>query len=234
MYDQQGQCDGIPSPSYCATLRGGLYNQQSSTTSKPADPAPVNDTGSLNQELWIRDTLSIGTKATIPDFLFGIPRQKIGGDYEPMNVLPLTSDSTLLSALKSGNHIGSKTWSMWWGLDGATAPATRDGTFVFGGYDAAKASGTNFTAPLNPTLACPSGMIVNLNDLLLSFPNGTQSSLLNKNQGGLAACLIPDWPMAIDLTYSYFQIFETLTNTVNLGRSFGTNFYGMLYDPEEV
>jgi len=42
----------------------------------------------------------------------------------------------------------SCTWSFYNGLTGSTPDKQADGTFVFGGYDAAKVSGSNVTLPL--------------------------------------------------------------------------------------
>ena len=60
---------------------------------------------------------------------------------------------TILNILKSAGHIGSRTWSLCWGLAGATAHAQVDGSLVFGGYDAGKVKGPNFTQPLTAS-AC--------------------------------------------------------------------------------
>ena len=193
-------------------------------------PETPNDNSSISTALWYTDTIGLGNGIQLSQFPFGVPRQQIGGDYETMNVLGLTTQSSsFLSQLQQQGHIGSKVWSMWWGMNGATAPATQDGTIVFGGYDAGKVIGPNFTSQLNPTGTCPSGILVNVSNVTLSFPNGTATGLIASNQGEFAACIVPDWPMAIDLGYEYFETFEDITGTENIGRSMGPNFYGMLY-----
>lgn len=123
---------------------------------------------------------------------------------------------------------------MWWGQDGSSTSATHDSIFVLGGYDRAKIIGTNFTAPLSPTEACSTGMNININNVIISWPNGTQKELLTHGEGGFSACLQPDWPMFMDMKYDYFANFETYTGTSSIGRSFGTNFYGMLYPNDEL
>ncbi|KAK4548165.1 hypothetical protein LTR36_010034 [Oleoguttula mirabilis] len=110
-----------------------------------------------------------------------------------------------------------------------------DGQIVFGGYDAAKTKGNNYTKSLQlPTLACSSGMEVTVTDMVLNFPNGTDSSMLG--YGAIAACIMPDYPLIFTFPDTYYTQFETLTKTSNVGRGGGAGigYSGPLYWPEEV
>ena len=216
----------------------GQFAPRPSPKSSVADteigPEIENDNAMVTSAQWMTDDIGLGQNVQLQSFPFGVPRQAIGGDYETMNVLGLNTNSSILETLVQQGKISSKVWSMWWGMDGATAPATQDGTIVFGGYDQSLVSGRNYTQPLNPTPACATGMLVNVNDIELSFPNGTQGGLVSPDQGGFAACLDPTWSMALDIDEDLFENFETITGTEEIGRSFGTNFYGLLYPPDDV
>lgn len=192
------------------------------------------DNATITSGKWLTDNIGLTQSVQLQKFPFGVPRQAIGGDYETMNVLGLNTNSSILSTLLQQGNIASRTWSMWWGKDGATAPATQDGIFVFGGFDLSKVSGPNYTAQLNPTPACATGMLVNVNDITLSFPNGTEGNLVSPDQGGFAACIDPTWSMALDIDNDLFENFESITGTMDEARSFGTNFYGLLYDSDDV
>lgn len=114
-----------------------------------------------------------------------------------------------------------------------------DGNFVFGGYDRAKVSGANFTQGLiysNP--ACSTGMLVTITDISLNWNNGTTTSLFDGTQSdAMSACIVPDYPVLMTIPYEpYFGRFTDYTaNAVSsFGRSFGINFYGMLYTSGET
>ena len=95
-------------------------------------------------------------------------------------------------------------------------------------------STANYTAALNPTTACVTGMLITINSVSLSWPNGSQTGLTSQDEGGFAACIVPDWPMAINLHLDDFEDFESATNTMSTGRSAGINFWGMLYPNDET
>lgn len=130
----------------------------------------------------------------------------------------------------------SRTYSWWYGLVGAIADAKMDGQLAFGGYDAAKATGSNYTKSLAPnSLSCTTGMNVIVSDLVLNFPNGTDASIIAP-YSGLSSCILPDYPAIFTFPADpYYASFEQLTATSSIGREQGTGgFGGMLYWPGEV
>lgn len=120
---------------------------------------------------------------------------------------------------------------MYWGVASGTSPPQMDGTFVFGGYDNAKVQGQHFTqAMVPPTLACSTGMVLQISDLMINLPDGSTPSLFSSQAAEIAVCLVPDWPMITGLPYNpYYRNFESLTGTTNTGHSTGLNFGAMLY-----
>ena len=111
-----------------------------------------------------------------------------------------------------------------------------DGQIVFGGYDAAKVSGTNYTMPLAPPRQeCHSSMSVTISDISLGFPNGTTTSITSPNI--IIACILPHYPLIVTLPQvPFYDSFEIHTGTKNVGRGGGTgiDFGGMLYWPDAV
>ena len=236
---------GGTSEAFCTTYRGGLYNLGASTTYDAAstvyeaggDPSDIER--ALGTHIWVNawanDVLSF-KGISLPDFALGMPGWDFGGNFDTQSVVGLGVNSTLLSALEAAGKISSKSWSWWWGQTGATEDVQMDGSIVFGGYDKAKTVGDRYTQKLTTNaLGCPSGMSVSLTDVVLNFPNGTQSSMLSPNQ--LSACLQPDFTYLISLPESpYYDNFEDLTQTSNLGRAggHGLGAAGMVYRPDEV
>lgn len=107
-----------------------------------------------------------------------------------------------------------------------------DGSFVFGGYDRAKTTGQGYTQALsyaNPN--CPTAMLVSITDMILDFANGTTASLFNGVQAtAISACIVPDYPVLMTLPDNpFFTNFEIITNETLSNRSFGINYYGMVY-----
>jgi hypothetical protein len=154
--------------------------------------------------------------------------------YHPQAAIGLGRNSTLLNALVSTGKIASRSWAMFWGRQGATADAQMDGNFVFGGYDRAKASGANFTQGLvYSNTACSTGMLVTITDISLNWDNGTTTSLYDGSQSAaMSACIVPDYPVLMTIPYEpYFNRFSGITgdSILSFGRSFGINYYGMLY-----
>ena len=184
---------------------------------------------------WVNDQLSLGN-ITLPSFPIGMPSWDYGGTFDTQGNIGMGVNSTLLTALKAAKAITSRSYSWWWGQTGATDTVQMDGSIVFGGYDKAKTTGEQFTQKLQaPTTSCPSGMQVTMTDLVLNFPNGTQSSLLSPNQ--VTACLQPDFTVLMTLLQSpYYNNFEEFTQTNSIGRGGGNgiNARGVLYSPDDV
>jgi hypothetical protein len=147
-------------------------------------------------------------------------------------MIGLNSNSTVLNALKDSGQILSRTWSMFWGLTGIVPSQQSNGSFVFGGYDAAKVQGANLTQPLQlNSQACQSGLLVSITDINMRYPNGTTFSLFGGSHStGLNACIDPGFPTAITMPYTYWETFEEICQCETSERSFGVNFYGMIFD----
>lgn len=122
---------------------------------------------------------------------------------------------------------------MFWGLDGPNKHSQMDGTFVIGGYDRAKVSGPNYTAPLANDKECDTQMLVTISDLILNFANGTNASLFNGTRNAaLKACIDPSYPVLMTLPLPFYRAFQNYTNQFDNGfnRTFGLPFYSMVYN----
>ncbi|EPE09835.1 aspartic-type endopeptidase [Ophiostoma piceae UAMH 11346] len=254
VYGNDGHCDTGVSSSKCTTFRGGAYNAIGSSTRKvPASGSYPADSAPWSALSFSADTLFLGlnstslasssddnTSTSLDNFAFGIPLNDLGQQgYHPMNALGLGFNSTLLNALKSTGRIASRSWSMFWGLNGADSTAQMDGVFVLGGYDAAKVvESQRYTQSLaGPGSACSSRMVVTITDMILNFSNGTNASIFPGAESTvLQACITPDFPTLMTLpTDPYFDAIEILTNaSMNEQRSSGLVYYSNRYLPKEL
>ncbi|RHZ48577.1 putative aspartic-type endopeptidase [Aspergillus thermomutatus] len=224
----------------CMTFRGGLFDKSKSTSvgATSTDSYPTDSSPYPSLEMF-SDTLTLTSSINVTKFPIGMPKSDWGEQgYHPQAAIGLGRNSTLLNALVSTGKIASRSWAMFWGRQGATADAQMDGNFVFGGYDRAKVSGANFTQGLvysNP--ACSTGMLVTITDISLNWSNGTTTSLYDGTQStAMSACIVPDYPVLMTIPYEpYFKRFSSVTgdNIFSFGRSFGINYYGMLYPSGE-
>lgn len=122
---------------------------------------------------------------------------------------------------------------MFWGKTGATADTQQPGSFVFGGFDRAKASGEGHTDELYfSNSLCSTGMLVTVTDMVLDFANGTQASLFDDSQSiAMSACIEPDYPGLMTLPYDpYLQRFQDLTQHYLTSAYYSVYYTGMLYD----
>jgi hypothetical protein len=153
--------------------------------------------------------------------------------YFPMNALGFGQNSSIFRALLSSRQIASRSWSMFWGLDGPNKHSQLDGSFVIGGFDQAKVNGPNYTQPLANDDSCDTKMMVTISDLVLNFLNGTDVSLFNGTRNtALKACVDPSYPVLMTLPIQYFKVFQNVTNQPDRGfnRTFGLPFYSMVYN----
>ena len=228
----------------CVSYRGGLYDVQSSSTSSsaadvyaaggdPRDEQPIIIQDSpfsawVNDDLLVEDT-------TLEGFPIGMPGTSLYPGYDNQNNLGMGPNSTILNALLAAKKIASRSFSFWWGLQGATPGAQMDGHIVFGGYDAAKVLAPNITMAMTPpSLACHSSMFVMISDVSLGFPNGTKASLTSPNS--IVACILPHYPAMLYFPETpYYDRFEAYSGTTNVGRGGGNGIQsGMLYGPDDV
>ncbi|RYC57549.1 hypothetical protein CHU98_g8664 [Xylaria longipes] len=233
VYGTNGYCtDPGISATGCTTWRGGQYALLSSDTRRqppnpnPPDKPPYPGTATYT------DVFEINNNVTLDDFAIGVPLsdwQEQG--YHPMMALGLGANSTLLSSLEAGKRIASRVWSMFYGLTGSNSNAQLDGSLVFGGYDRAKVSGKAYTQKLRPDQRCSTQMLLTIDDIIIHFPNGTDASIVaTTTNGSFSACIVPDFPGLMSLANNpYFEMFQIVTNTSISQRSFGQEFYTLLY-----
>lgn len=215
-------CFDRTSDTQCLTIRGGLYDPSKSATALNEHTATDagGDASDTERAIgthiwyseWAKDSLQAGN-ATLENFPIGMPGFDFAGIVNTQANIGLGRNSTILNALKDANLISSRTYSYWWGLNSAAEANSMDGQIVFGGYDAAKVKGANFTQKLLPSsLACPSGMYLTVTNMELGFPNGTKADMLAPST--LSACIRLDWPAIASLRYDPFVMrFEDLTGT---------------------
>ncbi|RYP50188.1 hypothetical protein DL768_004244 [Monosporascus sp. mg162] len=236
VYETNGYCtDPAPeSEDGCTTWRGGQYNMlESETRRQDAEDDHPRDGSQYPEMRFYTDVFKINENITLDDFSLGVPLQDWAQQgYHPMMAFGLGEDSTILRALKSGNHIASRTWSMFFGWTGANSNTQLDGTFVFGGYDRAKVYGQGYTQDLKRDERCATDMLVVIDDVVLNFPNGTDASIVAKTSSGpFEACIIPDYPVMMTIAYDpYMLAFIEHTNTSISQRSFGVSYYSLLYN----
>jgi hypothetical protein len=179
------------------------------------------------------DALQVGN-LSLDAYSYAVFTRSTGDAYHPQHFLGLGPGSLLLSTLRSGGYIASKTWSYFYGLTGATAQNQMAGSVVLGGYDAAKTTGDNLTFSLGSN-TCEYGMAVTIKDFQLIFPNKTKASIFSGGQ--LGACLTPDFPGVIAMPHTpYYSNFEELANMTLAypDRSFGYDFFTMLYTSDSM
>ncbi|KAJ9668447.1 hypothetical protein H2201_001495 [Coniosporium apollinis] len=225
------------------TRRGGFFDQDASTTFQAAaNIAAAGAEFSENKTKgdWVKDSFALASNLTLVDFPFQIPADAAneGNGYDYQASLGVGRNSTVLSMLRRAGHIGSRTWGLWHGLAGATKGAQMDGSLVLGGYDAAKIkSKQNHTGKYTEPAICESGMTVKIRDLVLNFPNGSNSNLLDPILGSslIQACICPQCQNLMSIPFEpYYERFEMWTETSSINRSGGINFFTMMYPADQV
>lgn len=173
------------------------------------------------------ENFTITSNVSLPKFPIGVPPVNINDfNYEPQPALGLGLDSTLLNSLKNGGFVGARVWSFFNGLTGATSNTQMDGSLVFGGYDAGKVSGSGSNFTISRVGQCD--YAVNIEDLLIDFPNGTSASLFSGSRSKLlSACIDPSYPVLMTMPRDNYVAFEQLTGMGCEYRSFGIDYWGM-------
>jgi hypothetical protein len=241
MYDVDGGlCPNDTSANYCNVFRGGIFDDTgSSTFSKAPDVATAggapgdNSTTAVGPAVGGSDTIQLNSTTSLTHFPIGFLRNDWGNGTYPMNSIGFGLNSTLLSWLKSAGHIGSRTYSIFWGLAGASGTAKMDGSVVLGGYDNAKILGKKYLKSFSSRETCETGMMVEITDIQLNFPKGLNQSIMPS--GTINACIVPNFPTVMSLPDKpYYENFENLTGMTRIGRSVGINYGGLLYSPQNV
>ncbi|GAM86264.1 hypothetical protein ANO11243_042760 [Dothideomycetidae sp. 11243] len=234
---------GPVAPAGCMTYRGGLYSESASTShvsssinvsgADPFDTSPANAQNTA-QVAWSQDSVGLDVNTTLDAYPLGVLKQDSPYQQQvPQNLLGLGANSTLLSALKSASRIASRSWSMFYGEAGVTASGQMDGTFVLGGYDRAKVSGSNLTASMTKNPSCGSDMLVFVTGLFVNFANGTTSSVFTSQSQAFQACINPAFPSVMSMPDSIFENMNTIWGAPGFDiystRSAGLNFWNAAY-----
>jgi hypothetical protein len=186
------------------------------------------------------DTLKFGSETSLSSFAFGVPQADPGsGLYSSQAQLGLGRNSTFLRALASAGDIGTRAYSLFWGLVGVKQT---QGSLVLGGLDKSLIANqdANLTAKLVYSTACPTGMLVTMNDILLNWPNGTDQSIFGRSQSAvIQACINPGYSGLMTLPLSYYLNFQAYAGGAppdgkSEARSFGLNFYTMVFNATNV
>lgn len=225
-------CDDTNSPNACAGTLGGFFNDQTSSTySKAASLQALNSATETfpdhKNDVYGNDTLGVNSSISLAKFPFGRNRGGIDGH----NLLGMGRNSTLLNALVSEGAISSRTWSFWNGWTGSQIEHQLDGSLVIGGYDSAKIStGRNITVPFTDSPHCARGYLVTVSDIKMNLVNGSTPSIIGTSDGSaMQACIAPDYPI-MTLSVDIWNAFVEVSGVVEVGRSLGINYFGMLID----
>ena len=188
----------------------------------------------------MEDTLKFGSETSLSSFAFGVPQADPGtGLYSSQAQLGLGRNSTFLRTLASAGDIGTRAYSVFWGLMGVKQT---QGSLVLGGMDKSLIvdQGANLTAPLVYTAACKTGMLVTINDILLDWPNGTDQSIFGgSNSEVFQACINPNAAGLVALPYKYSQTFQAYVggeppDGKSEARSLGLDYFTMVYNATNV
>ncbi|KAF4974460.1 hypothetical protein FZEAL_8631 [Fusarium zealandicum] len=230
----------------CETFRGGFYVPKDSKSKKDGggkDDEPLSEPFDKDTYDIITDTITWADDLTLQDFPIARPKNTSTWDlqgYSPQNIIGMDSGSTILTSLKNAGRIASRSWSFWWGLDGINSKDQKGGSFVLGGYDRAKAYGDGLTTSLSNRDRCGTGMVLNIQDMVLNFKNGTDYSIFPQENGGtvLQGCISPDTPAVMAVPYDpYWENFGNAIDSLysnNDQRTFGIDFFNLiLMDNEE-
>ena len=113
-----------------------------------------------------------------------------------------------------------------------------NGNLVFGGYDAAKASGTNSTTSISEIVdqidddsLCRTSLMVTVTALTMNLVNGSNENILGGSQ--LQMCIDPSYPL-ITLPEDVWNNWENVDRNVPLNRSYGINLWGLTYAANSV
>ena len=123
------------------------------------------------------DTLHINDTYALYDFPVATTTKAM-----TFNSLGLGPNSTFLQYLSEKGAILSKSWGLFFGLNGYTKPTQMDGVAVFGGYDKAKTQGDSQTFDVNINPNCPTGLDAYVTGIDVGMPNGSEYKALSKDR----------------------------------------------------
>jgi hypothetical protein len=129
-----------------------------------------------------------------------------------------------------------------WGLVGDPEEKQTRGSSVLGGLDKSFIAdqNENFTASLFYGSRCGTGMVVAISDILMNWPNGTDTSIfMGSKSAAIQACISPSFAGLMSIPLSYYDSFWSLAggtpaNNKSEARSLGINCFTMLFGPKDV
>lgn len=237
LWTTQGRCDNI-TDQQCTFNRGGAFDHTASSSFGPS--ADSNDTEVRPADSSSATVVALGadnvllpqlnTTTHLENFTVFTPSDT----DPPQSGVGLGRNSSLLNALYASGQIASKTWSLFWGLEGGSPAAQLDGNLVLGGYDIAKTTGANLTTGFLTDSGCPNSLVVYPNDITLNFKNGTNSSLFGASQGtAMRSCVKPDIPL-ITFPSNVWNSFTSLAGGNFVAPSESYKLWGMDFDTDGV
>ncbi|CAG7555605.1 unnamed protein product [Fusarium equiseti] len=250
IYNSEPHCmnDTMYSEKSCMVERGGLFNEKVSksfTKTKnliEAGGAP-NETIFKGSVYGIKtlpeksfggiDKLKLEGAVEVPKFSFGIPTSNWDDSHTTLSALGLGRNSTYLNVLLKAEKITSRVWSIFWGQFGSEKPF--DGSLMLGGYDEAKVTGKNYTAPLvydhfDQAQGCYTGMRVTVRDIKINFVGGTNTSLFTAGTA-LHFCIDPAHHLLMQAPTDVFDKFKTIAG-VEGGHS-TSDLHWMAFQPSK-
>ncbi|CAM1508966.1 Fc.00g027050.m01.CDS01 [Cosmosporella sp. VM-42] len=239
------ECDGedlvAETDIACQSLRGGLYDPANSTTkgSLDSDYKPLSEPWSSDSYNLTSDSITLADNFTLKDFPIAHPTdaEKWGLEgYDPQNIIGMGPGSTLMSSLVNAGRISARAFGFWYGLEGVLDRDQAQGSFVLGGYDKAKTYGDGLPLTFTVDKDCPTGMVVNIQDILLNFRNGTDSSIFPSGGGTvLKACLDPERPVLMEMPKDpYFNTLIDAIDNEEVMRTPGLDYQNIVLNPKRT
>ena len=236
IYDGSGMCAADITPIQCTGMRGGSFNEgRSSTWSQAGDQdgaGAAKEAPSVDgtNAIWGDESLQLNQNISLKHFPVAINRN----NHWDLNALGLGANSTVLNALHSTGLIASRSWSLFWGLIGGDTSSQMEGSLVFGGYDAAKVVGDNFTDHLTTDADCGSRMLVTVTNIEMNLLDGSVQSIIGTSRGAaMKMCIGPETPV-IAIPLDIWSGFTNHSGGTYIGRSLGVYGYGMVYAAQDV
>ena len=177
-----------------------------------------------------QETLHLNGSVSLQDFPIAI---QVGEDTG-YTLLGLATNSTILTRLYDAGIIASRSWGLFWGLNGIDLDAQKEGSLTFGGYDKAKLTGTG--SQINLTHDNPDcNLLVLATSITMNFPNGTDVEILSSGSDAenLTMCVNPEFPI-VTLPHDIWTTFLDNSGGTYLGRSNGINGYGELFSVNDM
>lgn len=225
----------------CIRDSGGLFQPDVSTSMK-LSANQGNETNISGEQLEEHsnfvevslgnDTLNFNSTFALPDF--ELKAAGVGKRPE-QSLLGLGRNSHLLERLYADKKILSRSWSLFWGLEGGDEIDQMDGSLVLGGYDKAKIGGNNFTGDLALDDGCSSSMLVFLDDIRVDFPGGIQVSLFASQgeRSSKRSCIKPEVEL-ITLPTNLRQRFMSIIGGTYVGPSSSLKDLGMVVSADNA